>query len=112
MRALKNVGTPDEKEKSRFISQGHKDKDKPYMVHDSVTLRASSVLLILSVAAVKGFRVFLQDVNQAYLPSKDNLTREIFILRKQEDRQILGVSDDEMLELLAPLFGICDDGDY
>lgn len=110
--AVKNIGTKDEKAKARYIAQGHKDKDKPYMVHDTSTLRASSVRVILSVAAVKGFRIFSHDVNQAYVQSKDKLTRKIFVLPKKRDLEMLGVSEDELLELLMPLYGICDAGDY
>lgn len=78
MLAVKNVGSPNEKTKARYILEGHRDKDKPYMVHDTAMLRVSSVRTILSVAAVKGFRIFPHDVNQAYLQSKDNLIRQIF----------------------------------
>lgn len=110
--ALKNCGTLEEKPKARYIAQGHRDKDKPYMVHDTATLRSSSVRLLLSIAAVKGFRVFSHDVNQAYVQSKDKLTRQVFIMPRKEDRDLLGITDDEILELILPLYGICDAGDY
>lgn len=82
------------------------------MVHDSATLRASSVLLILSVAAVKGFRIYSHDVNQAYVHSKDKLSRQVFLLPKREDYDMLVITEDEILELLLPLYVICDAGDY
>lgn len=39
----KNVGTPEEKEKGRFVAQGYKDADKPYDVYDNATLRTSNI---------------------------------------------------------------------
>lgn len=68
--AVMNIETKNEKAKARYISQGHNDKDKPYMVHDTSTMRASSVRIILSVASVKGLRIFSHDVNRAYVQSK------------------------------------------
>lgn len=56
--AIKNGGSTDEKVNASFMAQGQKDKDKPYVVHDTATLRAPSVRLILSSAAVNSFRVF------------------------------------------------------
>lgn len=56
--AVKNVGSPDEKSKARYISQGQKEKDNPYMFHDSAPLRSISVRLILSIASMNGFHIF------------------------------------------------------
>lgn len=61
--SVNNFESANEKAKARYISHGHKDRDKPDMVHDSATLNASSVRLILSVASVKGFDIFSHDVN-------------------------------------------------
>lgn len=110
--AIKNLGSSDQKEKARDIVQGHKDKEKPYMVHEIATLRSSSIRLVLSVAAIQGFRIFSLDVNQAYVQSRDKMTRRIFILPKQEDLDIIGITEDELLQLLRPLYGVCDAGDY
>lgn len=51
-------------------------------------------------------------MTQAYEQSRDNLTRKIFILPKEEDLETLGIKDDELLEFLLPLYVICDAGDY
>lgn len=39
--SLKNCDTPDEKAKVRYVAQGFDDHEKPYMVHDTSTLRIS-----------------------------------------------------------------------
>lgn len=64
---LKNVGTPEEIAKAKYISQGYKDGRKQYFVYDTKMLRASSIRLILSVSAVMNFRLFSHNVTQAYL---------------------------------------------
>lgn len=104
--SIKKIGSTNEKKKARYIAQGYSNKEKPYIVHDTATLRSSSIRFILSVAAIKVFRLFSHDVNQAYIQSKDNLGRRIFILPKQEDLDILCVTDDDVLELLRPLHGV------
>lgn len=76
---LKNYGTPSEQAKERYVAQGFDDKEKPYIVHDTSTLRASSIRAILSVAGVSGFRIYSHDVTQAYLQSKYKMTRDVYI---------------------------------
>lgn len=73
---LKNLGTNEETAKARYVAQGNRDKEKPHMVHNITTLRQSSTRLIISVAAVKGFRIFAHDVKQAYLQSEEKLQRK------------------------------------
>lgn len=53
------------------------------MVHDSKTLRLSSIQIVLSIAAVRGFCVISHDFSQVYLQFKSVLTREVFIRPKQ-----------------------------
>lgn len=64
------------------------------------------------LAAIKAFRIFSHDVNHAYFQNKDNMSRSIFILPKREDLEIIGITDEEILELLRPLYVTCDVGDY
>lgn len=110
--SLKDVGSGREKPEARFVAQGNRDKGKPYMVHGIASLCAPSIRLILSDALIKGFRVFSHDNNQAYLQIKDPVSRRIQFLPKKEDLEILGVSDKDLLQLIQPLYGICDAGDY
>lgn len=109
---LKNSNTPDENAKVRYVAQGYKDHEKPYLVHDMSTLRISSIRVIMSVAAVMKFRLFSHEVTQAYLQSKSHLTRKIFIRPKPQDRHVLGIKEGQAFELVRPLYGLCDAGDY
>lgn len=55
---LKNVGTPHEKSKVRFVAQRYKGNDKPYVFHDASTLHTSLIRLVLSVAAILHLSLF------------------------------------------------------
>lgn len=109
---LKNFGTKEEKAKARYVAQGHKDREKAFMVHDLSTLHQSSIRLILSVAAIYGFNIFSHDVTQAYLQSKDPFSRELYLDPKPCDRKYFKLGEHEVLKLLRPLYGTCDAGDY
>lgn len=109
---LKNVGSPDEKAKSRYIARGYSDGDKPFVVYDTSTLRASFIRFILSVSTIIRFYLFSQDVTQAYLQSNYNLSRKISVLPKDNDLGIFALKKGNLFELSKPLYGICEAGDY
>lgn len=109
---LKNHMTPAEVAKARYVAQGHNDPDKEFIVHDTIILRISSIRIILSCACLLLLRLFSHDVTQAYSQSKDKLTRKIYVKPKLKDLEIFGISDDELFELIFPLYGLCDAGDY
>ena len=110
--AYKNHGSAKETLKARYVAQGHNEKDKGFVVHNVTTLRASSARLVVSAAAIKGFRIYSDDVRQAYLQNKHQFTREVYILPKPKDRRFFGLSDGHMLKLKKPIYGIPDAGDY
>lgn len=101
---LRNHGTPSEKSKVRYVSQGYNHVAKPFIVHDTTTLRASSIILILTGAAVLWFRIFSHYVTQAYLKSKDNFTRNVYLRPKSLYLAKLGLHADELLKLTSPLY--------
>ena len=109
---LKDVGTDKPFFKARYVVQGHRDKDKDYLVHDSTTLHQHSTKLILSLAAIFGFRIWNQDVTQAYTQSDKALMRQVFVRPKKKDLALFEMSSDELLEILRPLYGIPDASDY
>lgn len=82
------------------------------MVYDKATLRASSVRLSIYVPELKVFRIVSHDVNQAYVQSKDQLTRQVFVIRNKEDYGILGIAESEIIEIIRPLYVILDAGYY
>lgn len=109
---LKIFGTTNELPKARYVAQGHRDLDKQFMVHNITTLRQSSTRIIVSVAAIKNFRLFSHDVTQAYLQSDERLTRKVFLSPKKKDMEHFGISESEILELRRPIYGMTDAGDF
>lgn len=109
---LKDVETPQEMPKARYVAQGFSDKMKHEMVHNVTSLRPAPVRFILSTAANPGFWLYFHDMVQAYLQSLAPPSREVFLQPKQEDHNILRLQHEEMLLLRKPLYGMCDAGDY
>jgi len=110
--AIKNPSTEVEKAKVRFVLQGHMDKDKPFVVHNVPTPRQSSTRIFVSTSAKEGFRLFLHDVNQAYLQSRDALTKPIYLKFRPKDAQFFDLDDMHVLRLKRPLYGYCEVGNY
>jgi Reverse transcriptase (RNA-dependent DNA polymerase) len=109
---IKDVNTGNEFFKARYVVQGHKDREKAQLVHNSTTLMQSSTKLILSFAALFRFRVWNQDVTQAYTQSALALMRKIFLQPAKKDLNYFEMTSDEVLQLLRPLYGLADAGDY
>ena len=63
---LKNKETDKEKAKARNVAHGHREKEKPFIVHNVTTLRQSSVKILVSTCAIRNFRSFSHDFTQAY----------------------------------------------
>jgi len=88
------------------------DKDKPFVVHNVPTPRQSSTRIVVSTSANEGFRLFLHDVNQAYLQSRDALTKPIYLKPRLKDAQFFDLDDMHVLRLKRPLYGYCEAGNY
>ena len=110
--ALKNVGLNNEQPKARYVAQGHKDRQKLFIVHIIPKSRQSSKKIPVSTAAVRGFSVFSHDVKQAYLQSKDKMTFILYLKPKEEDSDLFGIGFDEVSEIPNALYGVCNAGDY
>ena len=103
VQALKNPCTKVEKARARFVLKGHMERDKPFVVINVPTPRQSSTRIVLSTSANEGFRLFLNDVNQAYLQSRDALP--IHLKPRPTDAQFFDLDDMHVLRLKRPLYG-------
>jgi Reverse transcriptase (RNA-dependent DNA polymerase) len=75
-------------------------------VHNSPTLRQSSIRLLVCLAACFGFQIFSTDISQAYLQSEDALLRKVYLNPGKE----FELSPEHVLQL-RPLYGLSDSGD-
>lgn len=105
---LENVGIQNEQHKESLVAQGHTDKEKPIIVHDSTTLKYWSLRIILSFAGITQYTLWSQDINQAYIQSDEPLRRPIFMKRQKQ----LNVPKDVIWKLVKPLYGVWYSGDY
>ena len=105
--AIKHSETGETKMKARFVLGGHRDRDKHTVVHNSTNAKQSSIRLLVALATMLGFDLWSLDVKQAYLQSSANLRRDVFVRPKE-----LNLAPDELLQVIKPLYGLTDSGDY
>lgn len=82
------------------------------MVHDVHLMQPTSCRMIVNAAACLSWQLFSHDVTREYCQLRMELTRKIYLRPWNEDRAINGIKKDEYLELLIPLYGVCNAGDY
>ena len=104
--AIKQPGTTNERYKARFVVQGHKDREKEYIVHTSRTIRHKNIRIMLTItASLDEYTIWLQDVTQAYIQGYD-LQRDVYITPSDEFK----LPKDMYLKLLKPLYGLSESG--
>lgn len=106
--AIKDIETDKPFYKARFVVQGHRDREKDNLVHNSTTVRHSSIRTMVAMAALFGFRIWTQDVTNAYIQSASQLLREVYLRPSKE----FELESTHVLKLLRPLYGLADSGDY
>ena len=106
--AIKSDEYKEERYKARYVAGGHSDIMKDYLVHGAQTIQCKSALIILVVAKIKGFRIWVVSVKLAYLQYDKQLIRKIFITNPAPEFDLLS---EECLELLKPFYGLADSGD-
>lgn len=59
--------------KALFATQRHTDEEKKMLVHNAKHMHQQSARLLVAIPAVLGYRIWIQNVSQAYLQSTDDL---------------------------------------
>ena len=106
--AIKDSGTRNEVWKARYVLQGHKDKMKRSFVHDTSTARHFNIKMLVSLAALFGFRLISTDVTQVYLQSAEKLSQNVYVKPSSE----FELDPNQLLKLMKPFYGRADSGDY
>lgn len=78
------------------------------LVHNSRNELQNSVRMLDAIAAIFCFRIWSQDVSQAYLERADKLFRNVYVLSPEEFQ----LRSDQLLKLLNLLYGLSDSADY
>ena len=107
--SIKDFGTDREIWKARYVIQGHRDIEKDIMVRTSTNIQQGSLRLLFSFAGILGFKIWTQDVTQAYLQSNGVLSRDVFLEKPAPELELL---PGRALKLLKPLYGLADSGDF
>jgi hypothetical protein len=105
--AIKNPGFDKKFLKALFVLGGHRKREKRSIVLNSTTIKQSSVRLLLALTATLGFNIWTIEVNQAYLQAAVDLQRKIFT-----KPDVLRLGEDELLQVIKPLYGLSGSGDY
>lgn len=64
---------------ARLVAQGPKDGDKDYPFHTSTTESPSYLRLLARISAQVGWDMWIDDITQKFLQSRDRLGRDVFI---------------------------------
>lgn len=85
------------------------------MVHRITTLSQTSTRIIVALATIFDLNIWSHDVTLAYIQSKEELSRDVFIRPNQSDLKIPEfcqlLKDGDVLKLERPLYGLEDAGD-
>lgn len=103
---LKRVGES-LKRKSRLVAQNYSDDEATCIPTKAPTVQRFTQRLAMALASsLPGTTTYTRDVTQAYIQSKTNLEREVYIRAPKE----LGLPADYVLKVEKPLYGIPESG--
>lgn len=103
---IKNEGKPTAYEKSRMVVMAFNDRNHGLLTH-APTVQRSSLKQLLTIAAMdEDLDLFLRDIIQAYVQSKNTTKRPIFVRPPSS----LNISQGILLRINLPLYGIPEAG--
>lgn len=112
---IKNQGTAKAFEKSRLVIQAFNDKEKHIVLTQSPTIQRVSQRIILCIAMMTLLvqtNLYLRDITQAYVQANTELNRLFFIRPPPELILAMGINNDDILQVILPLYGIPEAGNH
>lgn len=103
--AIKDLDTAEESYKAIFVVQGHLDRDKPFLVHASPNLRQDSVRMMFAIASLIGFRVWTEDISQAYFQDSAEVMQQVYMDPRRKEFHL---KPGDILQLMKPLYELAD----
>jgi hypothetical protein len=97
--------------KARLVAGGHRDPEKGRLVTEAPTVKATSVMVIIAVAMMRGWRLFSRDVKQAFTQSGP-LKRKVYLKPHHDVLRLTGKNEGWLLLLLIPLYGLTEAPSY
>jgi Reverse transcriptase (RNA-dependent DNA polymerase) len=112
--AINSSATGETKYKARLLAGGHRDQDKPLLVHTANTVSHAYFRLMMALASIFRLPIASTDVAQAFLQSAMKLLRKLYLRGPTHDGigAVLDLKQGELVQVLTPLFGLGDAGDY
>ena len=98
---VKNEGTPEAFEKSRFVAQAFNDEIE-FMTHAPTVMRASQRMLPAIAASDDDLDVKNRDVDQAFAQAQSKLHRPVFL----RPSKVLGYPPDFLFMAILPIYGL------
>ena len=95
--------------KARLVIGGHLDKLKAMLFHSAETVQSPTIKLVLTLANMLDFRIWLTDIIQAYLQSLHKFGRAIFITKIPA---VFGLKPHQFHKVEKPTCGLSEAGDH
>ena len=108
MLSIKSDEDKEDRCKAEYVSDGHLDIMKDYLVHGSLTFQCVLIRRIPIVVKVKHFRIWIVDIKHAYFLSDKPLIRKVFNTKHAPEFEL---SPEVYLEHIKPIKGLIDSGD-
>ncbi|KAI0995299.1 hypothetical protein K3495_g12883 [Podosphaera aphanis] len=104
---IKNPGTEKAIEKSRMVVQAYNDRGKDCVLTQSPIIQRVNQRIILALASMLPFDLYLRDITQAYVQSNTELNRNFYIWPPIELAE-----KGTILKVVKPLYGVPEAGNY
>lgn len=114
MLCIKDQESDKPRKKARFIILGYRDPDKGRIVNEAPTVSRFSVRLVVALSRMLDYPLWSRDVTQAFVQSKDNLKRELYmrVPKRQNVLETIRDPPHSVLKAIKTLYGLPESPTY